>query len=323
MAMSRTAPQRSVSFFLIPGFAMTSFSLAIEALTATNRVSGQSLYDYHACSPAVPDGGQVLSSSKLLVQTTATLDQGFESDILIVCAYQSAPAFVDEAFQRRLARALAQGKTIIGISCGAFILARAGLLSQGACTLVPDFRNLFSELYPSIPIQDSIFAVNPQVLTSAGGTSTLDMMLYLVGTHQGPDLVRLVARQFMQDRVRTAEQIDMTQRHLGLRIKSAVLGNAVEQMDRHIEEPLSIGALAAKVGTTPRNLAVVFAKHLNTTPGRYYLELRLRVAKEMLSQTDMSLANVALAAGFKTQSHFSRSFKAKYNVSASDWRKTQ
>lgn len=313
---------RTVSFFLIPGFALTSFSLATEALTATNRVSGESLYQYLACSPEAPEPGQpVLSSSQYQVLTTAAYDEGLGADVLIVCSYEGAPSYRNSSFERALARAVSQGKTVVGISCGAFLLARAGVLSQGACTLVPDYRPVFAELFPGIQIHDSIFTVQDTVLTSAGGTSTLDMMLSLVGREQGADLVRLVARQFMQDRVRTQEQIDLTQRHLGFRIKSLVLGNAVELMDKTIEDPLAIAELAQKIGTTPRNLAAVFKKHLNVTPGRYYLQLRLRVAKELLNQTDLSLSNIALACGFKTQSHFSRSFRMAYGVSASQWRR--
>ena len=124
----------------------------------------------------------------------------------------------------------------------------------------------------------------------------------------------------MQDRVRTHEQIDTTQRHLGLRIKSLVLGNAVEMMEKNLEEPLSIAQLASTVGTTPRNLAVVFKKHLGVTPGQYYLSMRLKLARDMLSQTDLSISNVALATGFKTASHFSRSFRAQFGLSASQAR---
>ena len=313
-------PQR-VGFFLIPGFAMTSFSLSIEALTATNRVAGQDLYEYLACSPCAPSAGdQVESSSRLHVQTTHSLEEGLESDVLIVCAYQGAPAFRDALFEHQLRQAARRGKTVVGISCGAFVLARAGVLEQARCTLVPDYRPVFHELHPTIEIQDSIFTVTQNILTSAGGTSTLDMMLYLVGRHQGADLIRLVARQFMQDRVRTHEQIDTTQRHLGLRIKSLVLGNAVEMMEKNLEEPLSIAQLASKVGTTPRNLAVVFKKHLGVTPGQYYLSMRLKLARNMLSQTDLSISNVALATGFKTASHFSRSFRAQFGLSASQAR---
>lgn len=321
--MQRRNNTIKVGFVLIPGFAMTSFSLAIEALTATNRVSESPLYDYIACSPDLAKGELVLSSSQLHVATTAVLDQGLACDIVIVCAYQEAPSYQHAYLQRKLFAAHEMGKTVVGISCGAFILARAGLVDRSVCTLVPDYRRLFSELFPAATIQNSIFTVQERLLTSAGGTSTLDMMLYLIGTHQGIELIRLVARQFMQDRVRTHEQIDMTQRHLGLRIKSVVLGNAVEMMERNVEEPLTIAELASKVGTTPRNLAVVFNKHLQTTPGRYYLEMRLRVAKEMLTQTDLNLSNIALATGFKTQSHFSRSFRAKYKTAASTWRQNQ
>ena len=51
---------------------------------------------------------------------------------------------------------------------------------------------------------------------------------------------------------------------------------------------------------------------MDRSPKRYYLELRLKKARSLLLQTDMSVINVALASGFSSPSHFSKCYRAFY-----------
>jgi AraC family transcriptional regulator, glycine betaine-responsive activator len=56
----------------------------------------------------------------------------------------------------------------------------------------------------------------------------------------------------------------------------------------------------------------LFRRYLDRSPKRYYLELRLKKARSLLLQTDMSVINVALACGFSSPSHFSKCYRAFY-----------
>ena len=63
-----------------------------------------------------------------------------------------------------------------------------------------------------------------------------------------------------------------------------------------------------------RQLERLFRRYLNRSPKRYYMELRLQKARNLLMQTDMSVINVALACGFASPSHFSKCYRAHYET---------
>ena len=84
-------------------------------------------------------------------------------------------------------------------------------------------------------------------------------------------------------------------------------------MEANIEEPVSPSELARQVGLSTRQLERLFRRYLNRSPKRYYMELRLGKARNLLMQTDMSVINVALACGFASPSHFSKCYRSQYN----------
>ena len=87
-----------------------------------------------------------------------------------------------------------------------------------------------------------------------------------------------------------------------------------EMMEKNIEEPISPSILAREVGMSTRQLERLFRRYLNRSPKRYYMELRLQKARNLLMQTEMSVINVALACGFASPSHFSKCYRSHYNT---------
>lgn len=310
-----------VSFVLLPGFALTSFALAIEALSVANILSGREIYRYNICSAIdQQQGGRVVSSNFVPVETTASLIHCSKSQLVFVGAYKDAAGFDDTSVFNLLKSINRRGGRIAALSCGSFILAKSGVLNNRSCTLVPEYRNTFLELFPDITLQENLYTITENIFTSAGGTATLDMMLYLIQQDLGREFANQIAEQFLQDRIRSSEEIRSSRRLLNLRIKSPALGAAVELMEKHIAEPYSIAKLANRIGTTQRNLETVFQKHEQTTPNRYYLRLRLQHSYRMLQETHLSIASIAQATGFGTQSHFSKCFKEQFNLRPSQLR---
>ncbi|MFN3282155.1 MAG: helix-turn-helix domain-containing protein, partial [Tabrizicola sp.] len=89
------------------------------------------------------------------------------------------------------------------------------------------------------------------------------------------------------------------------------------------EDPLSPADLAEEVGMSTRQLERLFRRYLNRSPKRYYMELRLQKARNLLMQTDMSVINVALACGFASPSHFSKCYRSHYHTTPYRERGTQ
>jgi transcriptional regulator GlxA family with amidase domain len=94
-------------------------------------------------------------------------------------------------------------------------------------------------------------------------------------------------------------------------------------MEKNLEDPISIKILSKMLNISHRMLERKFQRFLNTSPYKFYLELRLRKAKNLLLQTDISVINVAFACGFVSPGHFSKSYKSKYGLSPFAERKSR
>ena len=135
-------------------------------------------------------------------------------------------------------------------------------------------------------------------------------MLKLIAQRHGAELANLVADQMIHTSIRsdTDEQRLSIPTRIGVRHPK--LATVIHRMEEHIEEPVSPMMLARDVGMSTRQLERLFRRYLNRSPKRYYMELRLAKARNLLMQTDMSVINVALACGFASPSHFSKCYRA-------------
>ena len=92
------------------------------------------------------------------------------------------------------------------------------------------------------------------------------------------------------------------------------LVEAVELMESNIEEPMTLDELASHVGISRRQLERLFQKHLQCVPTRYYLEIRLRRARELLLRSSRSIVDIAFACGFVSAPHFSKCYRDFFGI---------
>ena len=303
---------------LLPGFALTSFSLAIEALSVANALWGAAAYEYRLYSGDVdPAATEVCSSNGVPIRVSGHCSEIEDSNLLFICAYKQAAGYEGAALLSKLKALKKKGCRLASLSSGSFILAKAGVLGKTPCTLFNEQMATFKELYPAVTVDESIYTVGDGVFTCQGGTTALDMLLYIIGQDHGADFALKVSHQFCQDRIRTRDEIQNSRRYLELRMKSSCLGAAIEFMEGNIDAPYPIEVLAGKIGTTVRTLEQVFRTHENTTPVNYYLQLRLQRARTLIEDTRLPIATVAQATGFSSQSYFTKRFREAYGFSPS------
>lgn len=89
----------------------------------------------------------------------------------------------------------------------------------------------------------------------------------------------------------------------------------VALMDANLEEIISLNELAILVSTSRRQLERLFQKHLNCSPSRYYLRLRMIRARQLLKKEPMPIPEVALACGFISSAHFSKCYREHFGIS--------
>ena len=93
-------------------------------------------------------------------------------------------------------------------------------------------------------------------------------------------------------------------------------------MEENIETPLAPHEIAAMLKISTRQLERLFGKYLNTSPKRYIMEMRLHRARNLIVQTEQSVAEIAMACGFNSTSHFSKVFRSQFGVSPLSHRST-
>lgn len=88
----------------------------------------------------------------------------------------------------------------------------------------------------------------------------------------------------------------------------------------NLEEPIELDELANHVGVSRRQLERLFLKYLDCSPSRYYLQLRLVRARQLLKQTSMSILEIGAVCGFVSTPHFSKCYRGYYGVKPRDER---
>lgn len=300
---------KDYGFLLIPHFSMMCFSATIEPLRQANRASGKVLYRWHFLSP---DGEPVQASNGVMVIPEGGLDTELDLDTIIVCCGINAERFRDTATFSWLRRQARKGVRIGGISTGAIVLARAGLLHGYRSTIHWEHLDNYCEEFPDLDVTNTLFEIDRDRFTCSGGIASLDLMHKLIERDHGTEVSGAVSEQFLHHHVRAADDPQRMALRERLGVSHAKLLNVLELMEANLEEPLSRAELAAVAGVSVRQLERLFKTYLGRTLGHHYLDLRLKRARLMLRQTSQSVLKVAVACGFVSASHFSRAYRQKF-----------
>lgn len=300
------ARTRQLGLLLVPHFPMMAFSSAVEPLRAANLISGKELYRWHLLSA---DGEPVQASSGIAVLPDGPLETAPRLDSVFVCGGLDPQEFDDP---RALAwlRERAQAGTAVGaLSTGTFVLARAGLLGGYRCTTHWEALPALTEAYPALEVSGSLFEIDRDRATSAGGTAAMDLVLHLIARDHGDGLAEAVSDNFIHGRIRASADRQPMSEQIRLRARAPKLAAAIDLMQAHVEHPLSTADIARRIGVSCRQIERLFQHHRGCTPRDYYMRLRLEHARVLLLETGLSILNVALASGFVSQSHFGACYR--------------
>ena len=305
-------PER-IHFLLMPGFSMLGFSCALEPLRAANRFGG-GLYEWHIVSS---DGQPVPASGGITIMADRSIADVPKAECVFVVAGYNPLEHHAPAIAAWLRKLDLFGATIGAVDTGSFVLAESGLLHREPVTLHWEAMPAFVESYPGLTVTQELFEIGDRRITCAGGTASLDMMLHLIGRRHGSGLAVQVSEQFVQGQIR--DRSDHQRMEIAARygVHNKKLVQVLGIMESHLSELLSTDALAVRVGVTRRQLERLFREHLHDSPSNFYLRLRLDRARQLLQQTDMNIMEVSIACGFESASHFSRTYRARFDVSPS------
>jgi len=307
-----------VGFLLLPNFSMGGFVSAVEPLRLANWVSDRDLYRWRLFSR---DGQPVTGSNGIAIQVDAAIADVETYPTVFVCGGLDVHRYDHEkvlAWLRRLAR---RGANLGALCTGSYALARAGLLDGYRCTIHWENLPAFSEQFPDLDVTNELFEIDRGRLTCAGGTAALDMMLHIIAQQFGREVEMAVSEELIYSNIRESTEIQRMAMPVRFGITHSKLLKVIAAMEENLEKPLSQREMADEVGLSTRQLERLFRKYLQRTPTRFYLELRLKRARQLLLQTSMSVLDVALACGFVSASHFSKCYRDQFGCTPRDQRR--
>jgi transcriptional regulator GlxA family with amidase domain len=313
----RSSDRQTILFLLIPKFSMIAFSSAIEALRLANRALGKTVYEWRLVSkgglPVEASNGVVLNSNASLRDVLYEPVDPKAFRMAIVCSGIDAEIYHNPSVFSWLRRMHARGVNIGGLCTGSWILAEAGLLEDRRCAIHWELIPSFAERFPGVDVRSSLFEVDDDIFTCAGGGVALDMMLYFISLRFGQNTAEKICDICLQDRIRPAH--DRQRLPIGSRmgIQNPRLLSIIEIMEANIAEPISLAEISQVTSISRRHIERLFRHHLRRSPARYYLEVRLERARRLLRHSNLPIIEVAVASGFLSASHFSKRYREFYN----------
>lgn len=316
-----TTPLRSIGFLLLPRFSLSGLGGALGILDALNDV----LADDGAAARVETlvmsvAGGEVISASGIALTTRAAADVMDALDTLVVVGDTPLPESGYDDAVALIRRADVRGLALGGIGTGAWMLARAGALSGYRATIHWPYTALFAERFPDVVVSSHVFEIDRHRATAAGGQAAQDLMLALVAERHGAEVMAEVMDRQGMERARSRDERQRVPLSARIGGGQPKLTEAVSLMEANFEEPLPTEEIARLVGVSRRQLERLFKQHLNSLPSRYYLELRLMRARQLLRETSQSILQIGLACGFSSGPHFSSAYRTHFNLTPRDER---
>lgn len=309
----------TVGFLLTPNFSMIAFTSAVEVLRLANYVTGTKSFAWRLYSP---DGLPIAASNGIpLAVDGSYVDVGPMPEI-IVCSGIDVQKYDHSVLISKLRKLAFYGVSIGAVCTGGYILAKAGLLEDHRCAIHWENFDSFREEFPQIEATQELFEIDRGRFTCAGGTAAIDMMLALVAAKKGAVIAALITDELIHHRMRDGHERQRMELRARLGVSHPKLLAVIAEMDKRLERPVSCAQLAKIVQLSPRQLERLFQRYLDTTPTRYYLELRLNRARQLLRQTSMPILSIGLACGFVSASHFSKCYSEHFNQTPSEERKS-
>lgn len=298
-----------LGFLLVDDFALMSYASVVEPFRAANWLSEKRLYSWQHYSVG---GSAALASNQLEINVSGPLTGSLDLEILFVCAGGNPATFDDKATFAAIRRLAAKGVVLAGVSGGAFILAKAGTLAGYRCTIHWEHEPAFVETYPKLAFERALFVIDRGRITCAGGTAGLDLAIEMIATQHGAELAQLVSDWYIKTQRRPAEGAQRSAISQRYRVSHPGLVAVLEAMEGNKDDPLRREVLANIAGLSIRQLERLFRQQMRTSIREHYLRVRLDEAMRLLRETDMPRTTVAIACGFPSAAHFSRSFRKRF-----------
>ncbi|MEM9635149.1 MAG: GlxA family transcriptional regulator [Pseudomonadota bacterium] len=299
----KSAQAQTICVLLFESFSNHCLANAIEPFRAANTIARQSLYSWKHISL---DGGTIKSSSGLPVETLSWTEAMPSGDYFIIMPSYGFSEYATPRTSEILRTARNRFSTLVGMDTGAWLLAKAGLLDGRRATIHWDEFTRFSETFPNVDAAENRFIIEPDMATCGGASTAFELTLELIKIHHSPMFALEIAALFMH-----GDKLEMHDPFQRLS-SDTLVRSATALMRRTIENPLTIPAIAKRLGVEQRTLEDHFQHEMRLTPSFVYRSIRLREARRLVELTTMNIAEIAERCGYQNTSAMTRAYRIEF-----------
>lgn len=214
---------------------------------------------------------------------------------------------------------------LLAMACsGAMLLAEAGLLDGCEATTHWAWCETLAERFPRVRVQPRRALVasgaGQRLVMAGGGTSWMDLALYLIARSVGLEAAMQVARINLIDWHQVGQQ-PFARLARTRQVEDAVIARCQVWIAEHYAEPNPVSAMVRLSGLAERTFKRRFRQATGMAPLEYVHALRLEEAKQMLETGDAPIEAVANEAGYEDAGYFSRLFRRQVGLTPGQYRR--
>lgn len=318
----------NVVIVLTPGFSLLSLASLTDVLDAVGAVSAKNRVQVRMLSV---DGQVVQSRSRGQILPDGPLETEYglsetlsRSDAVIVCSGLELTEADHKATMKivRWCRRAAVPVCLMGAAVRA--AAETGHLTKGTDHWSRIHAN--SETMPYVEFSNAIFVEDGNLATCCGELGAMDFALHWVSTRISPNVTAKIRNHLILSSARSADRAQtctVSDTYKGAPAQlQRIIGVMLENLE-NLDEPLTMSSVAERAGLSIRQVERLFARHLSTSPVKFYRTKQFERARALIEDTNMTVTEVALACGFSSFSAFGRGFRKQFGIAPAKLRLEQ
>ncbi|WP_334189323.1 GlxA family transcriptional regulator [Noviherbaspirillum sp.] len=273
-------------------------------------------------------GDSFVAGNNVRITPDTSLAACMDADVICVPELMVPPGTpLDGRFLEEIAclRACHAAGKILATACsGAILLAEAGLLDGCEATTHWAYCDLMARRYPNVKVrmQRALVASGEgqRLIMAGGGTSWLDLALYLIARLAGVEVAMQTARVNLVDWNNIGQQPFASLARTG-QVEDAAIARCQTWIADHYAEPSPVAALIQYSGIPERSFKRRFEQATGMSPLEYVHTLRLEEAKQMLEAGNEPVEAIVNQVGYEDAGFFGRLFRRHVNLTPAQYRK--
>ncbi|WP_462380894.1 GlxA family transcriptional regulator [Pseudomonas sp. Marseille-QA0892] len=308
-----------VAVLAFDGVSLFHLSVPGVVLGTAQAAPGEPRYEINYCAERP---GTVSCDQGIGLSVNAGLELMETSDVIIIPAWGDQSVVASAPLIKALQRADAQGKLLVGLCLGAFVLADAGLLDGKEATTHWAARCEFARRFPKVRYRpEDLYVSAGNIVTSAGTVAAIDCCLHLVRQHLGAEVANRAAKMLVTPPHRQGGQAQYVEHPVPQLSSETHFSDVLAWARMNLADDLSLDVLASMAKMSRRTFTRRFKESTGTTVSKWVSAERVARAQALLETTEVSIECIAGEVGFRSSVSLRQHFGAQLGTSPADYRK--